>query len=180
VDPETVQKARRGDAGAVEALARALTPELWRLAVHLSGDRALAEDLVTEALYRGIAKLRRLRKETAVGGWFRKILVHRWRDWLRRNREAPVLLEAGVEPAAPESTDPVLQAESTEAFELVAAEIAQLPPGQRAVLALRLDGVLSPTEIAKVLGTKADRVKANLWHGRRRLRERLPGLFGAD
>lgn len=179
VDPETVRRARRGDPAAAETLVRALTPRLWRIAVRLLGDPALAEDLVTEALYRGISKLGRLREDRAAAAWFRSILVNLWRDASRRRGAArrrgatEVPMDEASEPAAPAAADPSLVAERRETEDLLAAEVRRLPPAQRAVLALRLEGDLSAAEIAEALGTTADRVKANLWHARRTLRERL-------
>jgi DNA-directed RNA polymerase specialized sigma24 family protein len=41
------------------------------------------------------------------------------------------------------------------------------------VLALAIDEGLSVAEIAEILQASADRVKANLWHARRRLRALL-------
>jgi len=178
VDPEIVAKARHGDARALEALLRALTPPLLRVAVRLAGDASQAEELVTEALYRGATKLGKLREPEAAGAWFRRILLNLWRDHLRRTRKQDIFLEDLPEPAAPASFDPSARIEAIEESEALARAVSSLPPLQRAALTLQLEGGLSVEEIADEIGSTADRVKANLWHARRRLREMLSGSIG--
>ena len=119
----------------------------------------------------------KLREPASAEPWFRRILVNLWRDRLRKRGRRELLLEEQPEPPAPVSFDPTALAYARELAGLLEAEVSCLPPGQRAVLTLKVDGDLSLAEIAKVLGTTADRVKANLWHARRRLKERLGRLL---
>ncbi|MBN1442379.1 MAG: sigma-70 family RNA polymerase sigma factor [Planctomycetes bacterium] len=185
MDPETVEKARRGCPEALEALLRGLVPPLLALARRLAGDTQDAEDLVSEALYRGWVRLGKLRDPGAAVPWFRRILLNVWKDSLRRKTRKQLFLEdaretgaargepdAG-EPEALAAFDPAARAEAAELREGVDRALAALPPGQRAVMSLRLEGDLSVAEIAKALGTTAERVKANLWHARRKLRSLL-------
>jgi RNA polymerase sigma-70 factor (ECF subfamily) len=176
VDPEVVEKAMRGEPAALDAVLRAVTPRLWRLAMRLTCEATSAEDLVLETLYRGAVKLRTLRRPDALEAWFCRVLVNAWRDGLRPGRR-DVLLDELPEPAAPRGDDPSARLEASELSEAVAAALARLPPGQRAVLALRVDEGLSVTEIARALGSTAERVKANLWHARRRLKDLLGGVL---
>jgi RNA polymerase sigma factor (sigma-70 family) len=155
-----------------------LTPPLLRVAVRLAGDGSTAEELVTEALYRGATKLGKLREPGAAATWFRRILFNLWRDGLRRARKQDLSLEDLPEPAAPASFDPSAKLEAIEESEALARAISSLPPLQRAALTLQLEGGLSIEEIADEIGSTAERVKANLWHARRRLREILSGNVG--
>jgi RNA polymerase sigma-70 factor (ECF subfamily) len=176
VDPETIDKARRGDPAALEDLLREVSPRLLRLARRLTADRDAAEDLVMEALYRGSVKIRKLRDAGAAMAWFRTILLNLWRSRLRRASPREVELEEAAHLAGP-GTDPTALLASEELREACARAIPLLPPAQRAVLALALDEGLSTAEIAAALGTTCDRVKANLWHARRRLRKLLGGFI---
>jgi len=178
VDPEIVGRARGGDREALEALLRALTPGLLRLAARLSGGAGSSEELVTEALYRGAVKLRRLRDPAAAESWFRRILVNLWRDSLRRRRREELFLSEVPEPCAPVSFDPSAEVEAAEAGEALARAMAALPAGQRAVAALHIEEGLPVGEIAEALGTTPERVKANLWHARQRLRALLGRFLG--
>lgn len=177
VDAETCAAARRGDPRAQAELVRGLGPRLLHLALRLGCDAREAEELVGEALYRGVLKLKTLRQDSALVAWFCRILLNAWRDRLRR-RERPLSLEAVPEPAAPLEYDPETAAVAGELRERVARAIAGLPPAQRAVLALHVDEGFTVAQIAAILETSPQRVKANLWHARRQLRRRLGDLLG--
>jgi RNA polymerase sigma-70 factor (ECF subfamily) len=175
VDRELVRRAQKGDPGAMAELVGCVGPRLFRLAVRLCGDRSEAEDMVSDTLYRGMAKLKRVREGRAAGAWFSRILVNRWRDRLRRAHRRDMFLEDIREPAAAARDDPVLRAEAADLGERVVRAMAALPPGQRAVLLLHVTEGLTVADIAEALGATSDRVKANLWHARRRMRELLIG-----
>src|SRR5262249_13879107 len=138
VDPDTVEKARRGDPAALDAVLRAVTPRLSRLAMRLTCDANSAEDLVLETLYRGSLKIRNLRQPGWAASWFCRVLLNLWRDRLRLERRH-LFLEELPERAAPSGSDPAAPLEGLELRREVAAALARLPPGQRAVLALRID-----------------------------------------
>ena len=173
VDPETVEKARRGDPAAMDALIRGVAPGVHRLALRLTADHDAAEDLTMEALYRGSVKIGKLREPRAAGAWFRSTLLNLWRDRMRRARPGELSLGDAPEPAEPIEDGPSALLDAEELREACAKALPLLPPAQRAVLALVIDEGLTVTEVAAALGTTTDRVKANLWHGRRRLRELL-------
>ena len=175
VDAELVERARRGNARAREELVRILAPCLLRLALRLTDDSHDAEDMVSEALYRGVVKLDRLREPAAVVAWFQRILVHHWRDRLRSRRPRDRFLEElAAEPLCEEP--PGAELEAAELSERVRRALATLPPMQRAVLALHFEEGLCVGEIASVLDARPEQVKANLWHARRRLR----AILGED
>lgn len=178
VDAEIVARAREGDPEAQEALVRCLSPRLLRLALRLVRDEQLAEELVGEALYRGVLKLKNLRENRAVAAWFSRILVNRWRDHVRRSERSFVFLEDLPEPPASADWEPETAATVGELRERVARALACLPPGQRAILTLHIDQGFTVSEIAELLESAPQRVKANLWHGRQRLRQLLGDLLG--
>lgn len=182
VDAELVERARRGDAAAQEALVRQLTPRLMRLALRLGCDERTSEEIVGETLCRGIIRLKRLRDGNSAAPWFRSILLNIWRDHLRRRRRGRELFLEDLpnEPASLPALDPVAAASTAELRERAAHAVASLSPAQRAVLALHIDEGLTVAEIASALGTTAARVKANLWHGRKRLRRLLGGPVGRE
>jgi RNA polymerase sigma-70 factor (ECF subfamily) len=157
----------------MEALIRGVAPGVHRLALRLAADHEAAEDLAMEALYRGSVKIKKLRDPRAAAGWFRTTLLNLWRDRLRRSPPAEVPLDAAPEPAEPAGAGPIALLAAGELREACERALPLLPPAQRAVLALAIDEGLTVAEIAAALGTTADRVKANLWHGRKRLRELL-------
>ncbi len=187
LDARILQQAQSGDERAIETVLRRVTPRLLPLARHLTANPTAAEELVEDALYRGALKLKELRHAHALNSWFRTILLRLWRDALRRSArerkrgDRPLdSSDDSILPAAPRSSQPEAIAEATETHDLIARAIDELPPLQRAVVKLTFESSLSVSEIAAVLETSADRVKANLWHARHRLRGRLKGIVGND
>ena len=150
---------------------------LLDVAARLERDASAGEELVGDALYRGAVRLRTLRENGAAEIWFCRILVNLWRDRVRggRRRERP--LDDLPEPAAPPRFDPAARASARELRERVREAVWRLPPAQKLAIVLRVDEGLSLAEIARLLETTADRVKANLWHARKRLRRELRDLL---
>jgi RNA polymerase sigma-70 factor, ECF subfamily len=103
--------------------------------------------------------------------------VNLWRDRLRRkgrSREVPGTPVPDRECPGP---GPASLAAGTEALERIRRALASLPPKERAVLVLAVDEGFGIGEIARALESSPDRVKANLWHARRRMREMLADLL---
>ena len=180
VAPELVVAAQRGDRAALEKLLTCLGARLLRVAERLTCDPGRAEELAAEALYRGSVRLRKLREPGAASAWFCRILVNLWKDDLRRQGRRESAADRALEPAAPPGFSPEAVLAGVELREVVLEALARLPPEQRAALTLSIEEGLSVAEIATALGTTPDRVKANLWHARRRLRELLASRFGED
>lgn len=132
VDPDLVERARRGERPALEALLAMLSPRLVRLAARLAGDVGEAEELASDALFRGALKLGTLRQASSVEAWFRQVLVRLWKDRLRAARPLDRSIEDLPEPAAPPAESPEARADARELRERVAAAMARLPPAQRA------------------------------------------------
>ncbi|HLU48125.1 MAG TPA: sigma-70 family RNA polymerase sigma factor, partial [Planctomycetota bacterium] len=91
---------------------------------------------------------------------------------------APLVdVEPDLEPS--NIPQPIDAAIATEIEDRVCRALASLPPIQRAVVSLRLEG-LDTREIAALLDSTTDRVKSNLYHARARLRVLLADLLGPD
>jgi len=69
------------------------------------------------------------------------------------------------------------QVANAESVHLALQSLQELPEGQRQALYLRACEGLSAEEIALVLGTSANSVKASLCVARKKLREQLRELF---
>lgn len=137
-------------------LVHAAWPSLYRTAVLLTGDHALAEDLVQTALARTYARWGRLREPAAARGYARRALVTQTTSWYRRRsnrdeRPTEVLPEraGGADPGA-------LVSDRLD----VTAALRQLAPRQRAVVVLRFYDDLSVQETADALGVTTGTVKS--------------------
>jgi DNA-directed RNA polymerase specialized sigma24 family protein len=75
-----VNAGTEGFARFVEARQRALQRTAWRL----TGDRALAEDLVQTALARSWPRWERIRRRDDPEVYIRRVMVNTWASWSRR------------------------------------------------------------------------------------------------
>jgi RNA polymerase sigma-70 factor, ECF subfamily len=176
-DAELLGRIRRGDEAALAALYDRYAGFVLTVALHIVGDRELAEEILQDTFLRcwhGVATYQPARGR--VGGWLVGIARHRAIDLLRsrshqaRLREGGVLAEA-TQGAAPDATDLVLLRAA------VTAALADLTAGQRHVVELAYYGGLTQTEIARQLGEPLGTVKTRTRAALDQLRAALRPYF---
>jgi RNA polymerase sigma-70 factor (sigma-E family) len=117
-----------------------------RFAGVLTGDRALAEDVVQEVLIRAHARWRRIGRLDHPESYIKKMVVNEFISAQRRNWR---FVPAGAELSTGQVPDHACRHAERDAL---LAEIGKLPRRQRAVLVLRYYEGLSDPEIAEALG----------------------------
>lgn len=145
-----------------------LLPRLRRFAVALTGSRDEAEDLLQASCLKALTRLDQFQEGTRLDSWMFRILQTGWIDRTRAAR-----IRAPAPPEALEALhDHGLGARAAEdRLELakLRADVAALPPEQRAVLALvAIDG-LSYREAAETLDVPMGTVMSRLARARRKL-----------
>ncbi len=85
-DAELVQRVRRGDAWAGEALYRRHVGHLTAMAARLLGDRSEAEDVVQDTFITVLDEMASLRDPDALRSWMTQIAVHQVHRRFRRRR----------------------------------------------------------------------------------------------
>jgi len=166
--------AKEGDADAFGELVWRYRDTVYTLAVRLVGPD-LASDVAQEALIRAWRAMPRFRGEAALGTWLHRITVNT--AWTMRKRaarhETQQLDEAVFDNAIDQSTGPEKAGEMIEVREGLRNAIAQLSPGQRAVLVLRDVYGWSHAEVARELGITHTTAKVRLHRARKRVRALL-------
>jgi RNA polymerase sigma-70 factor (ECF subfamily) len=162
---------------ALSRLAQTVAPRGFRLACHLLGDAAEAQDAVQEALLRACAGHHRLADPGALEGWFFRVLTNHCRRQLRRRRLRQTLARLFAPGTAEALRDPAPLADEAldrcgRLARLLGA-LAALPSMQRVVLVLRYEHGAGVAEIAGLLGIKPATVKTHLVRGLERLREHM-------
>lgn len=157
----------------IERLFREHHAGLLRLAVVLTGDRTLADDLVQEAFIR-LQRSRAVPRSGAELAYLRRTVVnlshghHRHLEVVRR-------LTPPTPDADPRAhTDDAV--ERSETHRRVAAAVRRLPDRQRDCVALHYFADLSDAAIADVLGISAGSVKTHLHRARAALATALEDL----
>ncbi|MGY0235036.1 SigE family RNA polymerase sigma factor [Longispora urticae] len=134
-----------------EEYAAARLPALLRYATVLTGERALAEDVVQEVLVRAHARWRRIDEPES---YLRRMVVNEYLSWRRRWSRVVPHASVGLPPSdAPD------HATSHADREALRAELALLPRRQRAVIVLRYYEGLTDAEIADALGCSPGTVR---------------------
>jgi RNA polymerase sigma-70 factor (sigma-E family) len=150
----------------VEARQRALQRTAWLL----TGDRALAEDLVQTALARSWPRWERIRRRDDPEIYVRRVMVNTWSTWYRRRSRGERPSETVLDHAASfdVATDVTMRL-------VVRDALGSLTNRQRAVVVLRLFDDLSEAQVAQVLDCPIGTVKSQLSRALARLRAD-PGL----
>jgi len=151
-----------GFAQFVEARRRALLRTAWLL----TGDWALAEDLVQTALVRSWPRWERIWGRGDPEMYVRQVMVNTWSGWRRRRWRAEQ--PSGAVPDGPAGGDLAAEAALRVA---VRGALGLLSDRQRAVLVLRVFDDLSEAQVAEVLGCAVGTVKSTMARAVARLRD---------
>jgi RNA polymerase sigma-70 factor (sigma-E family) len=126
---------------------------LQRFGYALTGDWALAEDLLQTALARAYPRWSRITRDDPEA-YVRKIMLNTWSSWWRRRWRGEVPSAQLPEAAGPDSYVAV------DSRQVLRAALAALPPRQRAVVVLRYHQDLSEVQVADLLGISVGTVKS--------------------
>jgi len=170
-----VERARRGDAAAYEALVRAHQDIAFRTACLFAGSAADAEEAAQEAFVKAWRALPRFRSGAPFRPWLLAIVGNEARNRRRAaGRRAAVALRAAHErpsgDAAPSPEAALLAGGERRAL---LAALSALDERDRAVIACRFLLDLSERETAKALGCRPGTVKSRLSRALGRMRGEL-------
>ena len=172
-DAALLEGLRRRDPGAFRWLLDRWGGPLYTYLARRTGDRAAAEDLVSEVLVRVLSHIERYRSRGRFAAWLFTIAYRLCLDHLERRR--PDAGEAVVEPASAEP-GPEREAFSAVAREKLERALADLPERQREVFFLREYGGLSFAEIADALDCPLSTALARMRYAVLKLRKDLEGF----
>lgn len=146
-----------------------MRPRMVRLAYAWCHDTHLANDLVQEALTKGIVRSGQLRDAGALDAWLFSILNNCWRDHLRARREFTDIAELDEVIFDP-APDPEGRYASQQTTARVRGAIAALPMAQRQVLTLVDIEECSYAEVADILAVPVGTVMSRLSRARQALK----------
>jgi RNA polymerase sigma-70 factor, ECF subfamily len=152
-----IERARAGDARAIEALIRRYSRRLYRVARSVLPDEERAEAAVAEAYLAAFADLNRYEPTGKFAAWLTRLTHHQARA-----------LRAGARAAAPAAPAAAPGSEESARRELE-QQIAGLPEVFRTVFVLRVIEGISGIETAASLGLHETTVRTRLYRAHRRL-----------
>jgi RNA polymerase sigma-70 factor (ECF subfamily) len=173
-DPILVRRAKDGDPRALDALCERHAARAERIALHVLRDPEDARDAAQESLAKLVARIGSYRGQSQFSTWFHRLVVNTCKDvaqarWQRERRTEPLLEDERVACDG----DPVRALVAGETRRELGRCLAELPPAQARVVALKDAFDLGFEEVASVTGLPVGTAKCYAHRGRNGLRERL-------
>ena len=178
-DEELVARSIGGDAESFNELILRWERPIYALAYRTIGREEDARDVCQETFLRAFRALPGFRGQAKFSSWLYRIALNLCRDWMRRERRAPVV-------QAPEDVDLMELAAAAEPSEIDRgsgraqgsdprgrARDGALPEEQRTAIVLKEYHGLTFQEIADLVGCPLSTVKTRLYQGLTVLRREL-------
>ena len=171
-----IDRCRKGELAAFEAIYRAHSGRLYSLASRMLGNPADAEDLLQEIFLAAFRKLDSFRGDSALGTWLYRLATNLCLDHLRsRATKSGQLTDAlEEEPALADASSRRLADRAVDRMDIERA-LTQLPPGCRTAFVLHDVEGLEHREVAELLGIAEGTSKSQVHKARLRLRAILSG-----
>ena len=188
-DMTLVAAAESGRNQAFEVLVGRYHGRMLRVVLRFTRNRADAEDVVQQSFQKAFVQLRQFHGDSSFSTWMTRIAINEALMLLRRKRARPEVtideLRPADETARPlDFPDPGLSPEESclrrERKRMLFAAMNELTPGVGTAIRLRELEELSTEETARRMGLSVGAVKARVFHGRKRLRERLKHFVKPD
>ena len=170
-DEELVTRSRGGDLDSFNQLILRWERPIYALAYRVIGREDDARDVCQETFLRAFRALPGFKGEAKFSSWVYRIALNLCRDWIRRQRRAPVV-------QLPEDVDPLEIAANSEPSEsiedlvarrelsaIVERAMALLPEEQRTAIILKEYHGMTFQEIADLQGCPLSTVKTRLYQG---------------
>jgi RNA polymerase sigma-70 factor (ECF subfamily) len=172
---DSLSRAVAGEPAAFTALVRKHQRMVYSLALRMLSDRHNAEDLAQDVFLQLHRSFASIESDAHLSFWLRKVTVNRAIDRLRREprHETVSLQESLVLVSEARDEDLLLQ-------RLLRDLVGRLPPAPRAVIVLRYQEDLDPTEIARTLSMSINTVKSHLKRSLAILREQVADTAAGD
>jgi RNA polymerase sigma-70 factor (ECF subfamily) len=167
-------RARSGDLAAFDELVRAHETRVFSIALRFTGQRADAEELAQDVFVQLHGALPRIADAVHLRRWLLRTVTHRCLNRLRDERRRPRLVS--IEALPPEAEPPASDPQQDPLMEARLRHLLlQLAPEPRAVMLLRFQEDLDPTDIANVLEMSINTVKSHLRRSLEWLRAQCAG-----
>jgi RNA polymerase sigma-70 factor (ECF subfamily) len=178
-DEELVALSVGGDAESFNQLVLRWERPIFALAYRVIGREEEARDVVQETFLRAFRGIGKFRGQAKFSSWVYRIALNLCRDWIRRERRAPILptpegvdvIELAAEQGPVESIEDLVA--RNDISKVVADLMTRLPEEQRTAIILKEYHGMTFQEIADLQGVPLSTVKTRLYQGLNVLRRHL-------
>ena len=187
-DAVLVAAAKKGEATAFVVLVERHERKILAVARRITRTREDAEDVVQQSLQKAFFHLYQFEGRSSFSTWLTRIAINEARMLQRGSRNLREVSiddsNANEETASalqiPDSSpDPEASFSQRESARILSLAIKELPPGTRKAIQLHELEERSTDEAARIMGISVSALKGRMFHGRKKLRERLQHYFGS-
>ncbi len=179
-ETQLIELARAGDSNAFRQLVEVHSRAVFRLAYRLTGDPALADDVVQESFLKAYRALDRFDGRSQFGTWLHRITANCAMDQMRRRQREQAryqpLEDRTHQQTVSTEPDPDRQARSREINIRLEAALAELSPAERTAFVLRHFENQSIAEISHTLDAGISATKHAVFRAVKKLRRKLEPL----
>ena len=178
--------AKRGDSAAFEILCKQSANTVFHLARRIMRNNEDAEDVVQESFQQAFIHLKNFNGDSRFSTWVSRIAINAALMKLRKKHH---LLNMSLDESTAEQPSSRFDIEDQglnpeqlyaqiERQKILSEVMNELTPGMRKAIQLRELDERSTEETAQIMGISVTAVKGRVFHGRRKLRERLQHYVG--
>jgi RNA polymerase sigma-70 factor (ECF subfamily) len=176
-DAQLVERVRENNLDALGLLFDRYYGQVYRTAVAITQDNAVAEDIAQDCFLKVHRYARQIDTSLPLAPWLYRVTVNLSYTWVSRQKKRRVSLESVVDSLiSPAWHSPDHLAEYNEIQEQVRQAIRDLNFNQRVVVVLHYLSGQSLEEIAEILDCPIGTVKSRLYYARENLRRSLDTL----
>jgi len=171
-DDALIAAVAKGDKLAMKVIYARHHVRVYRFALRLTRDEALAEDVVSEVFLHAWRGAGNFQAKSKVSTWLLAIAHNKAKDAIQRRRHEYLSDEDAAE-IEDTADNPETTWGKVERSELLRTCLTQLPAAQREVLDLVYYHHKSVDEVAQIVGAQASTVKTRMFYARNRLAQML-------
>jgi RNA polymerase sigma-70 factor (ECF subfamily) len=176
IDLKLIEECRGGNFSNFRKLVELTSPVAFSVAFRMLGDEDKAKDIVQDTMVTIWQKLKKIKSPEVYKTWMYRIVVNKCYDELRKRKRNPEfvaddhtweLISNRI------SEGPSAALENKETSKIISVLTEKLSTKQKAVFVLSdLEG-MSNDEISEITGIGKSAVKANLYHARKSISEKI-------
>jgi RNA polymerase sigma-70 factor (ECF subfamily) len=173
-DSDLIERLRQDDLDALGVLFERYRDRVFRTALVIVRDPAVAEDILQDCFLKVYANAQRIDTERPLPPWLYRVTVNLSYTWLSRGKNRRTSIETVVDMlVSPMKQAPDRLTEQTELRQNVRKAISDLSIDQRVVVVLYYLNGLNLQDIAEILDLPIGTVKSRLYYARENLRGKL-------
>jgi RNA polymerase sigma-70 factor (ECF subfamily) len=176
IDLQLIEECREGNFNNFRKLVELSSPLAYSVAFRMLGDEDQAKDVVQETMVTIWQKLNKIKTAEVYKTWMYRIVVNKCYDEMRKRKRNPEFVtdeQSWKLISNRISEEPSAALENNETSAIIKILTEKLSARQKAVFVLSgLEG-MSNDEVAEIMGISKSTVKANLYHARKSISEKI-------